>query len=709
MMILLILSFATIICNHGNHLYFLICFASYLYYSVSYAEFEEMFLRCAFSCWESSGAMSCVGDPEPCPGIMLSSCSISMDGFDQMDTMNAVYKYCIEGMLVIKNDDEDEASGTKNEVTPSWGTDFVGPFARTLFALSPLPNKVAEAAAARDREILEAQRKEEQIVRDMDEEARHLLEEQELKERMDQEMKILGVERKYVDSYMSLREPITSMRSQNQIPKVDKMQILLDKTEYLSNPSLGINLLLDGTKEELWPVYATYCSCGDSTDPGKLSGPNLFTLLSKLSILGSHTALSDVGVLLHQISAHLHAQSSLSLASISSSESLESPTLSFEQFLVFLCAYSQQYFESEYSSSVTETVDTPQPSLSDPAAVKREAICILYKEAKEGIFSSNIRILPNSKKIENTPSDPNTNPCPSPFRLSKIMSPNAEERNLTSTPISTVKRKKGGPKCLDIIIGSDSATASGSASLSRVWFAQWRDYMTSSPTFRRLLENHMLPMLQGHVMLAFPNDARHRDKYAVLFSLEVLLTLQKVEPILRSVFLAEGSVSGRRSEESSNVLKRGDHFDDANGLQILPIIHALKRINLVPQVIREAEIQQLMSDVMPERLTSSSNTTSNTTSTSSSLRSTSPLSPVEVSTSTMRPSQDRDRDGNWDAILQGHREMLFCHWEWVVCVVAFEATESAVRLSSTRTDPEVRHLLAIRNHIERMIQYCNVM
>ena len=43
----------------------------------------------------------------------------------------------------------------------------------------------------------------------------------------------------------------------------------------------AIENLLIGTKEALWPVFATYCSCGDSIEPGKMSGPNLFTLLSK--------------------------------------------------------------------------------------------------------------------------------------------------------------------------------------------------------------------------------------------------------------------------------------------------------------------------------------------------------------------------------------------------------------------------------------------
>lgn len=62
-----------------------------------------------------------------------------------------------------------------------------------------------------------------------------------------------------------------------------------------------IKNLLEGTKEVLWPVYATYCSCGDSIEPGKLSGPNLFTLLSKLGLLTNLTVFSDLGILLHQV------------------------------------------------------------------------------------------------------------------------------------------------------------------------------------------------------------------------------------------------------------------------------------------------------------------------------------------------------------------------------------------------------------------------
>ena len=637
-----------------------------------------MFLRCAFSCWESSGAMSGVGDLEPCPITLLSACSISTGKRDQIDTENAVYKYCIEGMQVVKKDVEEDDSGTGSSITPSWGTDFVGPYARTLFALSPLPNQVALAAAARDREMIETQLKEEQILLEREREARHLLLEQNLREQKVLQKKKFELGRKYVDSYMLLREPITAMVTDERIPGVDKMQALLDMTEYLKSPSLGINLLIDGTKEELWPVYATYCSCGDSTDPGKLSGPNLFTLLSKLDIFDDHTALSDVGILLHQISAHLHSQSPVSLASVSSSESMESPSLSFEQFLVFLCAYSEQFFHPNRDSPtpIIVTSNTPTVSLSDPKAVKREAIRLLYEETRENIHSPYMGILPVSKPTESISND--TNCRESPFRTPGRISPYGQNK---SPPSSFIKRREGGPPCLDVIISSNSASVGGNASLSRLWLVKWRDYMNSSSTFRSLLENQMLPVLRGHTLLAFPNDARHRDKYAVLFSLEVLLTMQRIEPVLRSVFLTEGVTSWRESEDFSR------HTNIIDSLQMQPILSALRRINLVPQVLPEADIQQLMKDVMPECPCIS-------TSTSTSMRSMSSTSHDEVPNNSVGSFEDtnRDRGGKRDKDSQKHGELLFCHWEWVVCVVAYEATESAVRLSSTRTDPEVYSL-----------------
>lgn len=201
---------------------------------------------------------------------------------------------------------------------------------------------------------------------------------------------------------------------------------------------------------------------------------------------------------------------------------------------------------------------------------------------------------------------------------------------------------------------------------SRAWFVQWQDYMNSSSTFRRLLENHMLPVLRGHTLLAFPDDARVRDKYAVLFSLEVILTLQRVEDVLRSVFSIKSytdipSIEGMKGHEG--IEDKGDRGRSVSPVPLdphhfwhylmMPIIIALRRINLVPQVISEAHIMQLLKDVMPERVVNGGN---------------------------RKNSEDLNTE-DWEEIL------LFPHWEWIICVVAYEAMDVTVRGSSTATDP----------------------
>ena len=670
------MALVTVICANILHLTFSLLFIS-LYLTVSYPEFEEMFIRCAFHCWESSGAIT---GSEPSPISLLFACTGSTEEASHMGLKDVVYKYCIEGMQSMNREDK--------SVTTSWGSDFIGPYSRTLFALSPLPHKVAVAAIDKEIEFANIKYEEEMMLRELEEKARQL--EEELKRERALQAKMLELDRTYVDAYMAPREPVSALISDQRPPEVDNMQALMDKTEYLKNPSLGINLLLDGTKEELWPVYATYCSCGDSTDPGKLSGPNLFTLLSKLSILNDRTVLSDIGMLLHQISAHLHAQSSLSLASLSSVESIESPSLSFEQFLVFLCAYSQQFFDSGRESplSFAGTLNLSTASLSDPLSVKREAIRQIYAEAKEGRLSPTTNSMSGSRPVDTSYSDldscsssplfANTNTNNNTYTNTNNKDNNKDNNSKISAgsfPGSFKKKRPPGSSCLNVILSSDPGISGGSASISRTWFAQWREYMNSSYAFRSLLEDHMLPVLRGRTLLAFPDDARLRDKYAVLFSLEVLLTLQRVEPVLRSVFVSEGSASLRWSEDSS----KGKDSPLSMSVQMIPIISALRRINLVPQVIGEAHITQLMQDVMPERLAS----------TSCSIRSLSPLGPSDSQKSIVRDSEDRERERERDRARFGGGELLFSHWEWVVCVVAYEAMDSAVRLSSTKTDPEV--------------------
>jgi len=347
----------------------------------------------------------------------------------------------------------------------------------------------------------------------------------------------------------------------------------------------GPDALLAGTKEALWPVYATYCSCGDSIAPGKLSGPNLFTLLSKLDLLTDKTLLSDIGILLHQISAHTNSQkNSAALAAASASEDpFDSPSLSFEEFLVFLCAFAQLRFEGAVSAPIFAT---RQPGDS-------------YVQQR---FDSNVNSADNAND-----------------RLP-----------------STADHDNDG------------------------WFETWRKFMGSSSAFRRLLEECVLPILSRYALLAFPEDARHRDRYASIFSLEVLLAVEGSETTLRNVF--DDERNSPIVEPSVYSAGNGDkNYETAN------IVECLRRINLVPQVLLEEEVLQLVRDVLPEnhRTVRSNN-----------------VSPRRGRTIGLFDNQ-RDRLGELSKA-----KLLFPQWEWVLCVVAFQTVESAVHQTYQPTNPK---------------------
>jgi hypothetical protein len=336
----------------------------------------------------------------------------------------------------------------------------------------------------------------------------------------------------------------------------------------------GPDALLAGTKEALWPVYATYCSCGDSIAPGKLSGPNLFTLLSKLDLITDKTLLSDIGILLHQISAHTNSQkNSAALAAASASEDpFDSPSLGFEEFLVFLCAFAQLRFEGAVSAPIFAT---RQPGES----------YLLRK------FDSNVISADNAN-----------DPLP-----------------------STADHDNDG------------------------WFEAWRTFMGSSSAFRRLLEECVLPILSRYALLAFPEDARHRDRYASIFSLEVLLAVEGSETALRNVF---------DNERNNPMVEPSIYAENAeNGnknYEAVHIVECLRRINLVPQVLLKEEVLQLVRDVLPENHRT-------------------------VRSSSASPRRDRTIDSQRDR--QGElseAKLLFPQWEWVLCVVAFQTVESAM-------------------------------
>lgn len=323
----------------------------------------------------------------------------------------------------------------------------------------------------------------------------------------------------------------------------DQASIISASHSKLKDPSSPTRTLLAGTKEALWPVYGTYCSCGDSLNPGKLSGPNLFALLSKLGVLTDQTELSDIGILLHQISAHTHS-SSVSIASATSADTFESPSLSFEEFLVFLCAFAQLRFDGSVSA-----------------------------------------------------------------------------------PILSGKRD-----------GNVELSSAGSQNME-VWFQNWKTFMGSSNAFRRLMEESVLPMLHRHPLLAHPQDARPRDIYSPVFSLEVLLAVESCEDKLRMAF-ENGSTGSWNFDVSS-----------AEGI--------LCSIGLIPNIVTAAEVKGLVKDVSPEgRLSRSGSPT---------------LSPGSLSSS---------GDTNTSTEI-----MNFPQWEWIVCVVAYKGVEMALADCAGTTSP----------------------
>lgn len=149
-------------------------------------------------------------------------------------------------------------------------------------------------------------------------------------------------------------------------------------------------------KESLWPVFVTYCSCGDSLNPGKISGPNLFTLLSKLNILCDRIALSDIGILFHHISVHsLHVApvSRLAVDNADVDNVSHSPSLSFEEFLVFLCAFSHLYYEGSVKLPSLENRKTGALSESDSQSWFQSWL-IVMKESKTFHILLEKQILP---------------------------------------------------------------------------------------------------------------------------------------------------------------------------------------------------------------------------------------------------------------------------------------------------------------------------
>jgi hypothetical protein len=286
-----------------------------------------------------------------------------------------------------------------------------------------------------------------------------------------------------------------------------------------ASPTSSMKLLIDnslfaGIQEALWPVFATYCSCGDSTDPGKLSGPNLFTLLSKLDILTNRTTLSDIGILLHQISAHsLSLSPFISAAPLSDPQATaavadhsqsSSPLLSFEEFIIFLCAFAE---------------------LRDEGVVHLPSFV------------------------------------------------------MTSSALSTTSSE---PQAM--VVDHEQ------------WLKLWNNYFSNSRSFSVLFHERILPVVNQSLLLASPDDARERDVHSLLFSLDVLFSIETVEKMMQELYLQATSPSSRQQQLGQSQGGSSAHLLVSVSMSL---IERLRAIKLIPQVVTEGEVKQLFLDIIP--------------------------------------------------------------------------------------------------------------
>ena len=612
-----------------------------------------MLLQCAFACWEASGAVTITDDicseggahSEPDPATLLEACRRGTTDWDSEDlsvVREAAYLYCIEGMQTPDMDADTSSRGFSKE---SWGLDFLGPFVRTLFALSGVPHQHSLAVddpqalanatviAACKKNTVELNRK--AMVDNLihAERDRSLASEQKL-------LRHGEVNRKYVDSSMTGRTPICVGRSAVKHEVVSDMQRLMNRTEHLGSAAVGIHLLIGGTNVELWPLFASYRDGPRSSSPGMLTGPRLFALLSRLNLLTTRTSLSDIGLLLHQVSAHLHAKTRVSHGSLLPAEASISTALSYEQFIVFLCAFSELFykdanFDFETEGGDTESTDSSVTSVSSTMS-RNTATRVQLREA-------------NLSSVSTTPRESGDSTSSDAGQFWPLYRP--KDVSISSGNIRRVhgrhlprQKRTAEPPGLNVIICSPAEGTGCKESPTYRWFMQWKEPMESSKTFRMLLINELMPALIGGsptvssdgVQRGFcsRNSDQELDRFSVLFSLDVLLALQGFEFFLRSVSKSDPYSNSDRETPSlpqtsrcteskfvrgsrniSNIQPSSCSSSSSSTSSASPsttasssttpasssmvsFLRALMRIGVVPLKITEARFFQLLEEVM---------------------------------------------------------------------------------------------------------------
>mmetsp|Transcript_30768 Transcript_30768/g.33635 ORF Transcript_30768/g.33635 Transcript_30768/m.33635 type:complete len:746 (-) Transcript_30768:932-3169(-) len=370
--------------------------------------------------------------------------------------------------------------------------------------------------------------------------------------------------------------------------------------------------IIHQAKEALWPVFATYCSCGDHvSSPGKLSGANLFTLLSKLGILQEPILLTDVAIILYQIASRNHQlNTSLTTIKLLSKQVTsgylglwETPSLTFEEFLIFLHEFSK----------------------------------LIYDDVEEE------------------------------FPNDYLPTPHGDDLPLTTPPRSTRSNAN--------TYATPPLSAVSAVSTSEVWMNRCLKRLRHSQPFQRLLIESIFPIIEKKALLAFPEDARLRDRFSVIFSFPVLLAVEAVEGNLQEFFQKSMKLP---FVNANSLFQQTNHRASKNRAneEISFIMKALKQIHLIPNVMNEAQVLQLVKDVLPEINTALYYNQQLPSNSSSPSPSPSPLTMPQSSPITGSAN-------NGGRAIDG---FLFSQWEYLLCVVACQAVDSAVRQSSTLTD-----------------------
>jgi hypothetical protein len=275
----------------------------------------------------------------------------------------------------------------------------------------------------------------------------------------------------------------------------------------------------------------------DSAEPGKLSGPNTVSLLSNIGLLTNSFSLTNIGLLIHNIIAqcrapvasplpsthahtHIYSRSPLTPTSlsVSLSQSLTSlsakntssiittataaagggggdsvggalgmsplpeygdycPSLSFEEFLVFLYAYSE--LKISHSLSLTDWSSHFNSFLSEMTATMSSTIITPMKD-------------------------------------------NNNNNNKLSKPVYAYNNYNN--------YNNNNNNNNKISSSAELWFQSWQKRMLKSSDFKTLLQS--LSHTRQTRMVASPEEARNRDQYIILFALDVITAIQKFENML---------------------------------------------------------------------------------------------------------------------------------------------------------------------------------